>query len=52
MSTLKVPAGHGESEYVDVNAVRYNANPRYPQGYYEKNGKTNPYADYAKWYPS
>ncbi|MBR6618713.1 MAG: class B sortase [Clostridia bacterium] len=42
----------GESEYVDVNAVRYNANPRYPQGYYEKNGKTNPYADYAKWYPS
>lgn len=42
----------GESEYVDVDAVRYNANPRYPQGYYEKNGKTNPYADYAKWYPS
>lgn len=42
----------GESEYVDVNAVRYNSNPRYPQGYYEKNGKTNPYTDYAKWYPS
>ncbi len=42
----------GESDYVNVDAVRYNSNPRYPQGYYEKNGKSNPYTDYPKWYPS
>ncbi len=42
----------GESESVDVDAVRFNSNPRYPQGYYDKQNLSNPYKSYSKWYPS
>lgn len=42
----------GESAEVDTSNVRFNPNPRYPQGYYTEQGLSNPYKSYSKWYPS
>ncbi len=42
----------GESTDVNVESIRFNPNPRYPQGYYDKNGLSNPYKSYPRWYPS
>ncbi len=41
----------GEDEAVDVSKVVANENPKYPQLYYKKYGKVNPYKDDEKWYP-
>lgn len=41
----------GESETVDTTLVKANENPRYPQIWYDKNGKTNPFKTAEKWYP-
>lgn len=41
----------GESEEVDVSLVEENANPRYPQAWYDKNNKSNPYKNAERWYP-
>lgn len=41
----------GESETVDTTLAKTNENPRYPQIWYDKNGKTNPFKDAEKWYP-
>ena len=35
----------GESEEIDQARVYYNQNARYPQTWYDRKGKTNPYAD-------
>ena len=35
----------GESEEIDAARVYYNQNARYPQTWYDRKGKTNPYAD-------
>lgn len=42
----------GESTDVNVDNLRYNANPKYPQAYYDEKGLSNPYKSYTKWYPS
>ena len=39
----------GESTDVDVSKASVNENPRYPQAYYDKKNKTNPYADAYRW---
>jgi len=39
----------GESENVDTGAAAVNKNPRYPQAWYDANGKTNPYKNASKW---
>ena len=35
----------GESETVDVSGATLNSEPKYPQAWYDKKGKENPYAD-------
>ncbi len=39
----------GESTDVDVSKASVNDNPRYPQAYYDKKNKENPYADAYRW---
>ena len=39
----------GESEEVDVSRASVNSNPRYPQAYYDKKKKKNPYANASQW---
>lgn len=39
----------GEDETVDTSLAVANENPRYPQAWYDKNGKTNPFAGAAQW---
>lgn len=41
----------GESVAVDTTLATANENPRFPQAYYDKVGKTNPFADAPKWTP-
>jgi len=41
----------GESEKVDVSKAYVNASPRFPQAWYTKKGKTNPYKDSEQWNP-
>lgn len=38
-----------ESTAIDTSLAVANENPRYPQAWYDKNGKTNPFADAPKW---
>ncbi len=38
-----------ESTTVDTSLAVVNENPRYPQAWYDKNGKQNPYVDVPKW---
>ena len=40
---------HGESAEVDVSKAYENENPRYPQAYYDKKKKDNPYKDAYRW---
>lgn len=40
-----------ESTMIDTSLAVANENPRYPQAYYDKLGKANPYADAEKWMP-
>ncbi len=42
----------GESLAVDTSRAFKNANPKYPQAWYDEQGKTNTYADDARWDPS
>lgn len=39
----------GESLDVDTSRAVENENPRFPQAYYDEEGKTNPYASAYKW---
>lgn len=39
----------GESTDVDVTRATVNPNPRYPQAWYNKKGKTNPYKNAFQW---
>lgn len=39
----------GEDETVDTSLAVVNDNPRYPQIWYDKNGKTNPFAGAEQW---
>lgn len=39
----------GESAEVDTSRAVVNSNPRYPQAYYTKKGKTNPYKNANRW---
>lgn len=39
----------GESAEVDVSKAYENENPRYPQAYYDKKKKDNPYKDAYRW---
>ena len=39
----------GESAEVDTSKAVVNSNPRYPQAYYTKKGKTNPYKNANRW---
>ena len=39
----------GESAEVDVSKATDNPNPRYPQAYYDKKKKDNPYKDAYRW---
>lgn len=39
----------GESTDVDVSRATVNTNPRYPQAWYDKKGKTNPYKNAFQW---
>ena len=41
----------GESASVDTSAATENANPKYPQIWYDKYGLENPYKGDALWYP-
>ena len=41
----------GESEAVDVSKAKLNPNPHYPQAWYDRHGKTNPYKNAERWYP-
>lgn len=41
---------NGESADVDTSLAQTNPNPKYPQAWYDANGKTNPYANDEKWY--
>lgn len=41
----------GESEEVDVSKAKANPNPHYPQAWYDRNGRTNPYRNAERWYP-
>lgn len=40
-----------EDAYVDTDKAYLNAEPKYPQIWYDKKEKVNPYADDEKWYP-
>lgn len=40
-----------ESEKTDVSSAKLNTNNKFPQGYYNKKGISNPYADDAQWDP-
>ena len=40
----------GESEEVDTPLVKTNPNPRYPQAWYDKDKKQNPYKNANRWY--
>ncbi len=42
----------GESESMNTDNVLVNSNYRRPQIWYDKNGKTNPYAAYRSWKPA
>ena len=42
----------GESEEVDTSLVKTNSNPRYPQAWYDKDKKQNPYKNANRWYPN
>ncbi len=42
----------GESESMNTDNVLVNSNYRRPQLWYDKNGKSNPYASYRSWKPS
>ena len=42
----------GESEEVDTSLVKTNSNPRYPQAWYDKENKQNPYKNANRWYPN
>ena len=42
----------GESEEVDTSLVKTNPNPRYPQAWYDKDKKQNPYKNANRWYPN
>ncbi len=39
----------GESEEVDTSLAYENANPRYPQAWYDKKGQENPFKDANRW---
>ena len=39
----------GERTDVDTSRAVVNSNPRYPQAYYDKKGKTNPYKNANRW---
>ena len=39
----------GESTDVDVSRATVNSNPRYPQAWYNKKGKNNPYKNAFQW---
>ena len=39
----------GESTDVDTSRATVNSNPRYPQAWYNKKGKTNPYKNAFQW---
>ena len=41
----------GESEEGDVSKAKLNPNPHYPQAWYDRHGKTNPYQNAERWYP-
>ena len=41
----------GESAQVNVDNAYVNPNPKYPQLWYDKNNKSNPYINDEKWYP-
>ena len=41
----------GEDEYVDTSKAKMAANPQYPQVYYDKIGKENPYTSFETWVP-
>ncbi len=43
---------YGESENVDTSRAKSNPDYRRPQIWYDKKGKTNPYASYNTWIPS
>ena len=43
---------YGESENVDTSKAKSNPDYRRPQIWYDKKGKTNPYASYNTWIPS
>lgn len=38
-----------ESSNVDVSKSKVNPNPKYPQAWYDANGKTNPFVNDVKW---
>lgn len=40
----------GESETVDTSQAKVNEKPHYPQAYYDKKKKKNPYKNSVKWY--
>ena len=40
---------NGETADVDVSQATVNPNPRYPQAYYDKKGKTNPFKEASRW---
>ena len=42
----------GEPTEVDVSKAVVNNNPRMPVKYYQRKGKTNPYANASKWIPN
>ncbi len=43
----------GEATSVDLSKVTDKSEPiKYPQAYYDKRGKTNPYSNDIKWYPN
>ncbi|MCQ2462815.1 MAG: class B sortase [Clostridia bacterium] len=41
----------GESAEVDTSLASVNGNPRYPQAYYDKKNKKNPFDTTYNWYP-
>ncbi len=40
----------GESKEIDTTLVRKNNNQKFPEAWYARNKRTNPYKDSAKWY--
>ena len=42
----------GESATIKQSKVKVNKSPRYPQAYYDANGKENPYKDADNWVPT